>query len=362
MKIGIVGLPNVGKSTLFNALTRSKGAKAENFPFCTIDPNVGVVEVPDHRLEKLQSTVHTDKVIPAIVEFVDIAGLVKGASKGEGLGNKFLANIRECDAIAQVVRVFEDSNVTHVHDAVDPKRDVEIIEMELILADLQTVQKRVEKARSEAKAGDKKKVAYASLVERLEKWLAEGKKMFDMELNDEEQEQLKDLHLLTNKAFLYIANIHEDEMVGIDIGALKGRLGLTTEQRLVPISAKIEEELGALSEEEAFAFLQELGLEKTGLNALIQAAYETLGLITYFTAGVKEVRAWTIHRGDTAPRAAGVIHTDFEKGFIRAEVMRWEDLVNCGGEAGARDKGLLRMEGKDYIVNDGDVMHFHFSS
>lgn len=352
----------MGKSTLFNALTRSQGAKAENFPFCTIDPNIGVVEVPDPRLEQLKETVKTEKVIPAIVEFVDIAGLVKGASQGEGLGNKFLANIRECDAIAQVVRVFEDSNVTHVHDAVDPKRDIEIIEMELMLADLQTVQKRVERARSEAKAGDKKKVAYAELVGRVEKWLADGNKMIDMELSPEEKEQLKDLHLLTNKAFLYIANVHEDEMVGIDIGELKSKLGLGEGQRLVPISAKIEEELGALGEEEALAFLQELGLEETGLNALIRSAYETLGLITYFTAGVKEVRAWTIHRGDNAPRAAGVIHTDFEKGFIRAEVVRWEDLVNCGGEAGARDKGLLRMEGKDYIVSDGDVMHFHFSS
>lgn len=361
MKIGIVGLPNVGKSTLFNALTRSRGAKAENFPFCTIDPNVGIVEVPDERLWKLKETVKTEKVIPAIVEFVDIAGLVKGASEGEGLGNQFLAHIRECDAIAQVVRVFEDSKVIHVHDSVDPKRDKEIIETELILADFQTTQKRLDKARSESKSGDKKKIAYFEFIEKIDKMLSEGKKIIDIGLTDEERALLKDLHLLTAKPLLYIANVHENELGKIDIDKLSQNLELTENQRVIPISAKIEEELGSLPPEEAEMFLKEMGLEETGLNALIHAAYETLGLITYFTAGVQEVRAWTIKRGDTAPRAAGVIHTDFEKGFIRAEVVRWEDLVECNGEAAARERGKLRTEGKEYIVKDGDVMHFFFS-
>jgi len=362
MKIGIVGLPNVGKSTLFNALTRSRGAKAENFPFCTIDPNVGIVELPDDRIQKLKEVVKTDKVIPAIVEFVDIAGLVKGASQGEGLGNQFLSHIRECDAIAQVIRVFEDKNVTHVHDSIDPKRDIEIIETELIMADAQTLEKRITKAQSEAKSGDKKKVAYLEILQKIDKNLGEGKKVVDIDLSDEEKEAIRDLHMLTAKPLLYIANVHEDELVGIDVKTLKEKLGLTDRQRLIPISAKIEEELGALSKEEAREFLAELGLTDTGLNALIQAAYETLGLQTYFTAGVQEVRAWTIHIGDNAPQAAGVIHTDFEKGFIRAEVINWEDLVKYGGEAGAKEKGLVRTEGKDYIVKDGDVMHFLFNN
>lgn len=362
MKIGIVGLPNVGKSTLFNALTKTRGAKAENFPFCTIDPNVGIVEVPDERLWKLKETVKTEKVIPAIVEFVDIAGLVKGASEGEGLGNQFLAHIRECDAIAQVIRVFDDSNIHHVHDTVDPKRDKDIIETELILADYQTVQKRVDKARSDSKSGDKKKLAYYEFVQKIEKFLAEGKMVIDIGLTDEEQIMLKDLHLLTAKPLLYIANVHENEVGKIDIDKLSQDLELSEHQRIIPISAKIEEELGSIPDDEAELFLKEMGLEEIGLNALIHAAYETLGLITYFTAGIQEVRAWTIKRGDTAPRAAGVIHTDFEKGFIKAEVVRWEDLVECNGEAVARDKGKLRTEGKQYVVADGDVMHFFFSS
>lgn len=362
MKIGIVGLPNVGKSTLFNALTRSKSAMAANYPFCTIDPNVGVVEVPDERLQQLVNTVHPQKVIPAIVEFVDIAGLVKGASEGEGLGNQFLAHIRECDAIAQVIRVFKDSNVIHVHGDVDPKRDIEIIETELMLADLQTVQKRAGKAKNDAKSGDKKKVAYAALIEKVEKALTEGKKMIEMEFTDEEKEALSDLHLLTSKPFLYIANVSESEINSINIEELKKRLNLHPQDMIIPISAKIEEELGALSKEDAEMFLQELGLKETGLNALIKAAYQTLGLITYFTAGEKEVRAWTIHKGDKAPKAAGVIHTDFEKGFICAEVVRCEDFTKHGGEANAREKGLLRTEGKEYVVEDGDVMHFRFNN
>lgn len=362
MKIGIVGLPNVGKSTLFNALTRSSGAKAENFPFCTIDPNVGVVEVPDERIEKLRATVDTQKVIPAVVEFVDIAGLVKGASEGEGLGNQFLSHIRECDAIAQVVRAFEDPDITHVHETIDPARDVEIIETELILADVQTVQKRLDKARSDSKSGEKQKKEYADLIEKIEKFLAEGNKMIDMDLTDEEKLQIKDLHLLTAKPLLYIANIHENQIPEINVQGLKEQMNLAADKKVIPISAKLEWEMGALNEEEGRAFLNEMGIEERGLSALIRAAYETLGLITYFTAGPKEVRAWTVKKGDKAPRAAGVIHTDFEKGFIRAEVINWKDLVDCGGELNAKEKGLIRTEGKDYVVQDGDVMHFHFSS
>lgn len=361
MKIGIVGLPNVGKSTLFNALTRSSGAKAENFPFCTIDPNVGIVEVPDGRIPQLKETVKTEVVIPAIVEFVDIAGLVKGASEGEGLGNQFLSHIRECDAIAQVIRIFEDKNITHVHESIHPKRDKEIIETELLLADMQTLQKRLQKAESEAKSNRKDKVAYAALLKKVEKILSEGQKIIEADLSNEELEELRDLHFLTAKPILYIANVHEDEIGLVDIKGLSEKMALSEHQRLVPISARIEEELGAISEQEAEIFLKELGLEQTGLNALIKAAYDTLGLITYFTAGPKEVHAWTISKGDSAPRAAGKIHTDFEKGFIRADVVFWKDLVDCGGEAAARDKGLVRTEGKDYVVKDGDVMHFHFS-
>ncbi len=362
MKIGIVGLPNVGKSTLFNALTRSKGAMAANYPFCTIEPNVGVVEVPDYRIPLLKETVKTDKVIPAIVEFVDIAGLVKGASEGEGLGNQFLAHIRECDAIAQVIRAFEDGNIVHVHGNIDPRRDMEILDTELILADLQTVQKRLQRAESDAKSGDKKKRLYADIIKKTEENLSAGTKIIDAVFTPEEKEQIADLHLLTAKPILYIANVHENAVADFDVNELKKKLGLPQTAEVIPISAKIEEELGALPEEEAKAFLKELGMKETGLNTLIKAAYHTLGLITYFTAGPMEVHAWTIHKGDLAPRAAGVIHTDFEKGFIRAEVLNWEDMVKYGGEAGARDKGLLRKEGKDYVVRDGDVMHFLFAN
>jgi len=362
MKIGIVGLPNVGKSTLFNALTRSKGAMAANYPFCTIEPNVGIVEVPDERIGKLKEIVKTEKLIPAIVEFVDIAGLVKGASEGEGLGNQFLAHIRECDAIAQVIRAFEDGNIIHVHGNVDPVRDIEILETELILADMQTLGKRLSRAASEVKSGDKKKKEYHELLQKIEKMLGSGKKLIDGDLTAEEKELTADLHLLTAKPILYIANVHENEVAGIDAEALKKKFNIPDDRKLIPISAKIEEELGALASQEAADFLKELGLKETGLNSLIKAAYETLGLITYFTAGPMEVHAWTIHRGDTGPKAAGVIHTDFEKGFIRAEVLNWEDMCNYGGEAGAREKGLLRTEGKEYVVRDGDVMHFLFST
>lgn len=362
LKIGIVGLPNVGKSTLFNALTRSKSAQAANYPFCTIDPNVGIVEVPDERMQKLAEIVHPERIMPAVIEFVDIAGLVKGASEGEGLGNQFLSHIRECDAIAQVVRVFEDKDVIHVHGEVHPQKDREIIEAELIFADLQTLDKRLKKAESESKSGDKKKAAYADLLKRIETHLHQGDLVINMDLSAEDREQVKDLFFLTAKPLLYIANVHENEAGSSDIKTLRTKLNIPDSATLIPISARVEEELGGFSEEEAKEYLDSLGMKETGLNQLIKAAYSTLNLITYFTAGPKEVRAWTVHKGDTAPKAAGVIHTDFEKGFIRAEVIRWEDLVSCGGEVQAREKGLMRLEGKDYIVQDGDVMHFRFNN
>lgn len=362
MKIGIVGLPNVGKSTLFNALTKSATAMAANYPFCTIDPNVGIVEVPDERMRKLAEIVKPERVVPAVVEFVDIAGLVKGASEGEGLGNQFLSHIRECDAIGQVLRLFKDDNVIHVHGGVDARRDLEIIETELILADLQTISKRVGKAKNDAKSGDKKKVAYAALVEKVEAELQAGKKVINMGLTDEEKLETADLHLLTSKPFLYILNVSETDLKTIIPEQIKKDLGLPESSKVIPISAKVEEELINFTEEEAGGFLEELGIKESGLNALIKAAYETLGLMTYFTAGVKEVRAWTIHKGDTAPKAAGVIHTDFEKSFIRAEVIAYSDFVAHGGEQGAKEKGLLRLEGKEYIVKDGDIMHFRHSA
>lgn len=360
LQIGIVGLPNVGKSTLFNALTKSRKANVANYPFCTIDPNVGVVEVPDERLEKLTEMVKPARVIPATVEFMDIAGLVKGASTGEGLGNKFLANIRECHAIAQVVRVFEDSNVIHVHGDVNPKRDTEIIQAELILADLETLGKRLDKSKSEAKSGDQKQMAYAELLGKLKAHLETGKLAYEFTETSGHREALHDLHLLTNKPFLYIANIHESEIAKWN-EALKSELGLPLNSEIIPISAKIEEELGQMSDEEARVFLDDLGLKEPGLFALIHAAYRTLGYITFFTAGPKEVRAWTVTKGAKAPAAAGVIHTDFEKGFIAAEVIAYKDFVEFGGEHGAKEHGKMRVEGKDYIMCDGDVVHFRFN-
>jgi len=362
LKIGIVGLPNVGKSTLFNALTQTKGAEAANYPFCTIEPNVGIVEVPDHRMNKLAEIVKPEKVIPTVIEFVDIAGLVAGASKGEGLGNKFLAHIRECDAIAQVVRVFEDPNIIHVHEKIDPKRDIEIIESELLLADLQTVESRLAKARAAAKSNNKDAVKYADLIGRINDELNAGNPAHCIDLSPDEKAAIKDLHLLTAKPVMYIANMHEDKVADANVEELKEILKGHESSRIIPISARIEEELIGFSSEEAQEFLSEMGLEETGLNALIRNAYELLNLRTYFTAGVKEVRAWTIKSGDLAPRAAGVIHTDFEKGFIKAEVVNCEHFISHGGEAGAKEKGLLRIEGKDYEVQDGDIMHFRFSS
>lgn len=361
LKIGIVGLPNVGKSTLFNALTRTKSAQAANYPFCTIDPNVGIVEVPDERIKKLAETVKTEKLIPAAIEFVDIAGLVKGASEGEGLGNQFLSHIRECHAIAQVIRVFHDPDVIHVYGEVAPQKDREILEAELILADMQTLDKRLHKAESDAKSGDKKKKEYAELLKKIEVYFHEGKLLIHMGLTDEEKETINDLFFLTAKPILYIANMHENEIGKVNIEELRKKLDLPENAELIPISARVEEELGGFSETEAKEYLDSLGLKETGLNQLIKAAYRTLNLITYFTAGPMEVHAWTITKGDTAPKAAGVIHTDFEKGFIRAEVINWKDLIECGGEAGVKEKGLMRLEGKEYIVQDGDVMHFRFT-
>lgn len=362
LKIGIVGLPNVGKSTLFNALTRTKSAQAENYPFCTIDPNIGVVEVPDQRLYHLAETSKSEKIIPTAIEFVDIAGLVKGASTGEGLGNKFLSNIRECDAIGHVVRFFKDPNVTHVHTEADPKLDREVIESELLLADIQTMDKRVEKAVSDAKSGEKEKLQYAALLSRVMDELNSGKLASNISFEEEEREMLRDLHLLTMKPHLYIINLHENELSsGISTQEYAKSLGLDSHDKIIPICAKVEEELGDFGPEEAAEYLKSLGLNETGLNTLIRKAYDTLGLITYFTSGPKETRAWTIQKGASAPKAAGKIHTDFESGFIKAEVVDWEDLHKSGGEGKAREKGLLRIEGKEYIVKDGDVMHFRFS-
>jgi GTP-binding protein YchF len=361
LKIGIVGLPNVGKSTLFNALTRSKAAQAANYPFCTIDPNVGVVEVPDQRLLELNKFQNTQKIIPASVEFVDIAGLVKGASQGEGLGNQFLAHIRECAAIAQVVRAFEDGDIIHVHGDVNPKRDMEIIEAELVLADLQTVEKRLEKAISQSKSGDKEKIAYAKTLEKVADGLKEFRMVSKQNLSEEELVAIKDLHLLTVKPLLYVVNLHEDHYHKFDPEEFRRALGLDEHNKIVPVCAKIEEELAGFSEEEAQEFLREMGMGESGLNSVIRHAYSALDLMTYFTVGEKEIRAWTLKRNSFAPQAAGVIHTDFEKGFIRAEVVAYEDFVKHGGALKSKEAGALRIEGKQYITQDGDIMHFRFS-
>ncbi|MDH5597042.1 MAG: redox-regulated ATPase YchF [Candidatus Peregrinibacteria bacterium] len=362
LKIGIVGLPNVGKSTLFNALTRSSGAQAANYPFCTIDPNVGIVEVPDPRLAALTGLVKPEKVIPAVVEFVDIAGLVKGASEGEGLGNKFLHNIRECDAIAQVLRFFEDPDITHVHGGINPKLDMDVIQLELILADLETVSKRLGETEKRTKSGDKEAIRAVGVLKKIKEGLENEKLVINLDLSEEDSEVIRDLHLLTNKPFLYISNVKEDQLAGFDSAAVKNEMGLSVHQEILPISAKVEEDLISFSPEEAADYLAELGLKESGLNAVIRAAYRLLGLQTYFTAGPKEVRAWTVRIGAKAPEAAGVIHTDFEKGFIKAETIAYQDFIDAGGEAGAKEKGKMRMEGKEYTVQDGDVMHFKFNN
>lgn len=361
MKCGIVGLPNVGKSTLFNALTQV-GIAAENYPFCTIEPNVGVVEVPDPRLQQLAEIVHPQRVVPAIVEFVDIAGLVKGASQGEGLGNQFLANIRETDAIVHVVRCFDDSNVVHVSGSVDPLRDIEVIDTELALADLATVEKALNRYRKPAQAGDKEAKALVALLERCHDALNRGKPVRALTLTPEERALLKPLCLLTAKPVLYAANVAENGFVPDNpyLAAVRDHAAREGAE-VVAISAAIEAEIINLPDEDKALFLSEMGMSDPGLNRLIRAAYRLLGLQTYFTAGVKEVRAWTIPIGATAPQAAGVIHSDFERGFIRAQVIAFDDFIRYRGEAGAREAGKMRSEGKEYVVQDGDVIHFLFN-
>ena len=351
LSIGIVGLPNVGKSTLFTALTR-KGGLAANYPFATIDPNVGIVDVPDARLQKLANIVHPGRIVPATVEFVDIAGLVKGANEGEGLGNQFLANIRQTDAICEVVRYFSDPDVVHVEGRVDPEQDVDIIQTELILADLGTLERALPKLEKEAKR-DKDLQPRLSVAKRLQEWLNEGRRAADMEMTDDERAAAHDLFLLTMKPILYVANVDED--------ALSKPAPLVGGVEAIPVCAEVEAELAELDPKEAAEYLESLGLERSGLATLAQAAYKLLGLQSYFTAGEMEVKAWTVRIGAKAPEAAGVIHSDFERGFIKAEVASYTDYVKLGGEAGCKAAGKLRMEGKEYVVQDGDVMHFRFN-
>ncbi len=360
IKCGIVGLPNVGKSTLFNALTKA-GIQAANYPFCTIEPNVGVVAVPDPRLDALAAIVRPERVVPTTIEFVDIAGLVAGASKGEGLGNQFLANIRETDAIAHVVRCFEDDDVVHVAGRVSPLDDVEVINTELGLADLESVEKAITRQAKVAKSGDKEARARLAVLEPLRDHLDAGKPARTLQLDDGQRALLRDLHLLTIKPTLYIANVAEDGFEDNPQLDQVRELAASEGAEVVPVCAAIEAELAELGDEERDEFLQELGLSEPGLNRVIRAGYDLLHLHTYFTAGVKEVRAWTVHVGATAPQAAGVIHTDFEKGFIRAEVIAYDDFLAGNGEQGAKEAGKWRLEGKDYVVQDGDVMHFRFN-
>lgn len=361
MKLGVVGLPNVGKSTLFNAITKA-GAESANYPFCTIEPNVGTVAVPDERLDKLAALYNSKKVTPTFLEFVDIAGLVKGASHGEGLGNKFLSHIREVDAIVHVVRCFDNENITHVDGSVDPVRDIETINLELIFADMESLSKRIAKARSSAKGGDKKFVKEAEFLEGIYNELESGKPIRMMTFNDEEQEYVNSLFLLTTKPVIYCANISEDE-IGTENNYVKAVKEYVKSENaeVIVLSARIEEELAGLDNDERVMFAEELGITESGLDKLVSACYKLLGLISYLTAGEKETRAWTIEKGTKAPQAAGKIHSDFEKGFIRAEIVDYKTLLELGSYNNAKEKGKVRSEGKEYIIQDGDVVLFRFN-